>query len=713
MSAQTTFFTELKRRHVGRAAIVYAAAVWALAQGISQLSPAFGLATGVTLWFVIACVIGFPFWVAFAWYFKFTSHGIERESDTLEDAAAIRRSGRKLDYWIIGILAIAVVLLLTNQLVLQRGKTLHEFTAAPTSSAATAAIPAKSIAVLPFENLSNDKDNAYFVAGMQDLILTKLADIGDLKVIARTSTEKYQSHPDDLNKIAQQLGVATILEGSVQKSGKEVLINVQLIDAKTDAHIWAESYTRTLDNIFGMEGEVADKVAKALNAKLTQAEAARVAAIPTTNRAAYDAYLRGEYHMAAFNRGEMKPDVSAAVREYSEAIRQDPEFALAWARLANAQIFLEEMTYDDPSLVTKLRTQAKASIAKALALQPDLAEAHVSQGIYDLFASGDWHAALAAFAKAHALQPQNARVTWFTGYTLRGLGDVRGSVRAFREAQILDPERPPGELASDEMYLHHFAQARQLWQRALSINPDSWVALDSLARLYAYLGDLKSMGTLIESAPPNVKANPNFTDTLGDYFIYRRDWAAARKLYAQAKEPQNLHAAFYPIEIPRGDVEWYAGDKAAAREQYQRAIPLIAAMLKLQPKNPQWHAELGWVYARIGRDAEALEEGRLALGAPDPTAGVIRHSPDGALALARIQAQVGQAGQAVAILDKLLAKHTGTLVSVPLLKMDPTWDPIRNDPRFQALLKKYADALPAVATSAGTATRQESSSVAH
>ncbi|HXS04375.1 MAG TPA: hypothetical protein VN731_07855, partial [Rhodanobacter sp.] len=254
MNGKPSFFAELQRRNVLRAGVLYAGVVWALAQGLAQLLPLFGAFDWMARWFVIASIIGFPFWLVFAWFYEFTPQGLKRESEIDPTDSVARSTGRKLDFWIIGVLTVAVVLLLTDRLVPHKD--------APKAIAASAS--AKSIAVLPFENLSADKDNAYFVAGMQDLILTKLADIGDLKVISRTSTEKYQSHPDNLKDIAQQLGVATILEGSVQKAGNQVLINVQLINTQTDAHIWAQAYPRTLDNIFGVEGEVAEKIAAAL-----------------------------------------------------------------------------------------------------------------------------------------------------------------------------------------------------------------------------------------------------------------------------------------------------------------------------------------------------------------------------------------------------------------------------------------------------------------
>jgi TolB-like protein/DNA-binding winged helix-turn-helix (wHTH) protein/Flp pilus assembly protein TadD len=566
----------------------------------------------------------------------------------------------------------------------------------PVAAAATpiVPIPAKSIAVLPFENLSSNKENAYFAAGMQDMILTKLADIGDLKVISRTSTESYGSHPENLKAIAEQLGVATVLEGSVQRFGDKVLVDVQLIDAASDNHIWAKSYTRTLRDLFGVEGEVADSIAKTLNAKLTTAEAARLARVPTTNGAALDAYLRGEYDMAAFNRDEVKSDVANAVREYSQAIKLDPEFALAWAHLAHAQVFLGGMTSVDSAARDGLRADAKDSIARALALQPDLADVYTSQGIYDLFAAGNRRAALLAFKQARTLQPQRAQIWWWIGYTLFGLDNFEGAVHAFQNVQILDPKRPPIELASAEWHLHHFAQAEALYNRALALSQDSWVTLDALAGLYAYRGDLSELGELIETASPTIRSNPNFVDTIGAYLTYRRDWAAARKVYANAEEPQNLHAAYYPVEVLRGDVDWYAGDKAAARTQYERALPLIQSLQRQHPESARWHAELGWVYARLGRNADALKQGRRALGAHDPTSGVVRHTPRGALALSRIEAQIGMPDQAIGVLDQLLALRTGTTISVPLLKLDPAWDPIRDSPRFQALLQKYANDEP-------------------
>ena len=277
-----SLFAELKRRNVIRAAILYVGAVWALAQGISQLGPAFGIPVWGTRWFVVAGAIGFPFWIAFAWFFELTPEGIKRERDVEPGESTTAQTGRKLDFAFIGVLAVAVVLLLTDRLVLNQS----------VNQPPNAVIPDKSIAVLPFDNLSADKGNEYFASGMQDEILTRLSGIGDLKVISRTSTKRYESHPDNLRVVATDLGVANILEGSVQKAGDSVRINVQLIDARNDAHLWAQTYDRRMSNVFVVESEVAQQIAEVLKAQLSPRETSALAAPPTLNAAAYDQFLQ-------------------------------------------------------------------------------------------------------------------------------------------------------------------------------------------------------------------------------------------------------------------------------------------------------------------------------------------------------------------------------------------------------------------------------------
>jgi TolB-like protein len=341
---------------VWRIAIAYVVTAWVLLQLASIVLPGFGAPGWVLKALIVVFVILFPIALIMAWALEITPEGVRRtvpasaaDARVVQDTRAI---GRKLNTGIIVALVIAVLLLLGNQFFWHKRlrnvapSARPAMASSPAAPAARApetapAIPTRSIAVLPFENLSGDKDNAYFAGGIQDLVLTKLADIGSLKVISRTSTEKYKSRPDNLKQVAAELGVATILEGSVQKQGDQVLINVQLIDAKTDSHIWAKAYTKTLTNVFGVEGEVAEAIATSLNAKLTPVQSKDLAAAPTTNRAAYDAFLRAEY---LANRGSIDygtgaglSDLKAAIPLYREAVQADPGFALAWARLSYSE----------------------------------------------------------------------------------------------------------------------------------------------------------------------------------------------------------------------------------------------------------------------------------------------------------------------------------------------------------------------------------------
>src|SRR5690348_13638058 len=315
------FMAGLKERKLVQWALAYVAFSFALLQGVDIVAQRFAWPDSIERTLILALCVGFFVVLVIAWY-----HG---------EKGAQRLSATEL-------VILALLLAIGGGLLWLMDKTpapsATAAVAAPEKPATAASIPAKSIAVLPFENLSEDKGNAYFADGMQDLILTKLADIGDLKVISRTSTAKYQSHPDNLKIIAQQLGVATILEGSVQKAGNQVLINVQLIDARSDNHLWAESYTRTLDNIFGVEGEVAQKVADALQAKLTHAEQQNVAAIPTQNVGAYNWFLKAEYQGNKAFDSQDAADFKLAEADYRQAITLDPGFALAYARLAYWQM---------------------------------------------------------------------------------------------------------------------------------------------------------------------------------------------------------------------------------------------------------------------------------------------------------------------------------------------------------------------------------------
>ena len=423
MSDRPSFFDELKRRNVLRAAAFYAASAWLLVQVATQVFPFFHIAEWVVRWIVVAAGIGFPFAMLFSWFYEWTPQGLQLESQIPPNESITRQTGRKLDRWIIAILALAVVLLLANTFVL------HRDTEAGTASV----VPEKSIAVLPFDNLSHDPDNAYFSEGIQDEILTRLAKIAELKVISRTSTQRFQSSPDNLPEIARQLGVAHILEGSVQKSGDQVRVNVQLINAATDAHLWAEIYDRRLVDIFAVESEIAKSIADTLQAKLNGNAAQVLASRPTDNPEAYELYLKGRYF---WNRRTGQNLQKAAVY-FQQAIEKDPNYALAYAGLADCHVLLPAY----PELGSRPREEfpkALAAARKAVALDDSLAEAHTSLARV-LASTYQLPAAMTEFQRALALNPKYATAHQWLGECLQSQGRLEEGLAELKRAQELDP----------------------------------------------------------------------------------------------------------------------------------------------------------------------------------------------------------------------------------------------------------------------------------
>ena len=325
-----SFLAELKRRNVYRAAVFYAASAWLLVQVATQVFPFFDLPNWTVRWIVVAAVLGFPLLLLFSWFYEWTPQGIKRESEIELSASVTRQTGRKLDRWISATLALAVVLLLADKFVLHRD---------------AVAIPEKSIAVLPFENLSGDPENAYFVDGIQDEILTRLAKIADLKVISRTSTQRFKSSPEDLPQIARQLGVRNILEGSVQREPGAVRVNVQLINAATDAHLWADIYDHKITDIFSVESEIAEKIASSLEAKLTGAEKRVITSRPTDSTAAHQLFLKGLF----FWNKRTGSDLKMARDYFKQAVDADPNYSAAFAGVAQAELLIPVFGAGAPS----------------------------------------------------------------------------------------------------------------------------------------------------------------------------------------------------------------------------------------------------------------------------------------------------------------------------------------------------------------------------
>ncbi len=416
-----SFFAELKRRNVLRAGAFYAASAWLLVQVATQVFPFFHIAEWVVRWIVVAAIIGFPCALIFSWLYEWTPHGLQRESELSPNESATRPTGKKLDRWIMAILLAAVVLLLTDRFVLR-----------PNDKVEASAIPEKSIAVLPFENLSDEKGNAYFAEGVQDEILTRLAKVADLKVISRTSTQRFKSAPENLPEIARQLGVAHILEGSVQRSGEQVRVNVQLIHAQSDAHLWADTFDRKLIDIFAVESEIAQTIADTLQVKLTGSEKILLAKKPTANPEAYELYLKGRF----FWNKRTGPDLRKAIDYFTAAIAKDPDYALAYAALAQSWVLLPAHNAAAPKDCV---APAEAAISQALALDETLSDAHAALGLLRASFQFSFTSAMAEFDRALELNPNDSTALHWSAMVHGGLGQSDRAIAELRRALEVDP----------------------------------------------------------------------------------------------------------------------------------------------------------------------------------------------------------------------------------------------------------------------------------
>ena len=672
----TEFLARLKQRKLVQWSIAYVAFAFALLQGVDVVAQQFGWPESIRRGVTLALALGFCVTLVLAWY-----HG-ER---------GVQRVG-------------GVELLILALLLAVGGGLLWRFVHAPQPApvaaaeaagapandpASTASIPDKSIAVLPFENLSDDKDNEYFVAGMQDLILTKLADVGDLKVISRTSTEKYKSRPDNLKKVAAELGVATVLEGSVQKHGNEVLINVQLIDARSDAHIWANAYPRTLDNIFGVEGEVAEKIAAALQAKLSPDESSRLADKPTQNEGAMDAFLRAEF---LFHRGHVDYNTATmrqALPLYRQAIAKDPHFALALARLSYAESLIAWFSSEPDA--PKLIADARADAERSLALQPGLADGHLALGYCEYYGAHDYDKALQQFDAALRARPNDAWTMAARGYVLRRQGDFEASIDALRKAVDLDPRNVlfAYNLGADYAAVRRYADAERVYRRALALDPgNDNVRLFLVNSIMYGSGDLDRAMAVVQGDSAAQKMSRLFL-----LYLQRKYRERIALMESLPDTPDVFDYISGPKVLALAQAHWVAGDKAQAHALFTRALPVLRNQLATVGDNPT-KAALVWV--NIADTELNLGHAKAAFTALDKSRALVAqagdhiYGPTTLTQLASIYAEAKRADLAVPLLRQVLDAPGGGLYYSPLmLRIDPSWDPIRNDPHFVALLKQY------------------------
>ena len=471
-------FNELKRRNVLRAAVLYAGAVWALAQGISQLGPSAGAPDWVTRWFLVAAVVGFPFWVAFAWFFEFTPSGLKRESE-IDPADSIARStSRKLNVGIIAVMAVAIVLLLTDRFVLH--KDVNE----------VAAIPAQSIAVLPLTNESGNQDEQYFSDGLSDNLITALSQFAGLKVISRNSAFKFRDSKDDAKTIGMKLGVAHLLEGSVQHAGDAVRISARLINAADGSLVWSQQYDRPYQDLFKLQDDITTAVAGALHAKLlggadTATQSDRP---PSGNLAAYNAYLQGRFYDVR----NTEADARKAIEAYTTATRLDPRYALAYARQSLRWVGLA-VTSLDGAPAQQAFTQARAAADTALALEPNLATAHVARGALLLLGDFNWTGAEAEYRRAVQLAPNDGFAKYALSTLLTTLGQLEPAVELVRQALLTDPLHGSwyNALARYLSGLGRLDEAERAIRKAIELQPGADAYHMRLAIIAIQRGDAK------------------------------------------------------------------------------------------------------------------------------------------------------------------------------------------------------------------------------
>ncbi len=702
-----TFFNELRRRNVIRMAGLYLVGAWLITQVAGTVLPMFGAPGWVPRTIVIVLAIGFIPAIAFAWIFELTPDGIKRDEEVPPEKSIAPQTAQRMNRLIIAMLLLALVYFGFDKFVLAPGRAQADVATATASAtradkattpaiAPKPAISAKSVAVLPFENLSEDRSNGYFADGIQDQILTSLAKIGDLKVISRTSTQKYASRPDNLSHIASELGVAYILEGSVQRDRNKVLINVQLIDAATDNHAWAETYDRTLDDIFAVQSEVAKEIAKQLAANISRGEREALAEIPTQVPAAYDAYLKARVLNSRVLQTRQQGDETLAA--YREAVRLDPDFSLAWAQIARESFRIGWIGLDPSG---KLRKEGERALARTTELAPGSVHTEIARGVYMYYIKRDFAGALAVMDSLKPRLPNDADIWTWAGYLSRRLGKFEQSEADFGRARELSPN--DGNIAYHHgvtlVVMGECERAVSELDASVALSPDNTHALAMKLQCAWYQGDFARAGRYLASADAN---SPVVKGLIGTNALLRRDYKAAigQLRAAIASSGDTVLDASMNGYLP-ARMEWQlnlalsqrlAGAQEDALDTYRQVKAEATSALAARPENryveTAWHCVLGTALAGLGERDAAATQGRLAVSLVPESADQLE-GPGWVVYLARIYAMNGDAKNAVPLLRHLM-KIPAAFTSVHNLRNEPYWDALRNDPEFKRLIATEA-----------------------
>jgi len=660
------FFEELKRRKVYRVAAAYIIAAGFIIQIASAVFPAWELPNWAFRFVVVLLLIGFPISLILAWAYDITSEGIRTTPTSFGSGTHRRRN-------VIMLVVIGVIV-----------SCAAGFFLLPRASARKID---KSIAVLPFQNLSDEKENAYFADGMQDDILTNLSKIGDLKVISRMSVMSYRGEGvRNAREIGKTLGVATLLEGSVRRSGNRVRVSVQLINAGTDEHIWAEDYDRDLTDVFAIQTDLAQRIASTLQAKLSPTEKARLDNRPTQNPDAYLLFIQA--HDYANRPDHFRDDSVKAEELFEQAIKLDPKFAAAFAGLS----MVESWIYHSFEPTPARREKARLNADESLRLQPDLPEGHLALGFSYYYGDRDYERALAEFEIAKRDLPNEAQAYMAIGAIQRRQGKWAQSTANLEKAAALDPKNSSVllNLGYNYMAARNFEAADKVFDRGIEAAPESFGSRALKSELaIRWKGDISVAEKELASVPPGV--DPQGLVTLGraGVLTLQRKFKEALQVIQQFREETlTIRAgASCPKASLEGTLYLYLGDKVNAHSAFERARIIAERLVRESPDDAARHGQLGLILAGLGQKDAAIAEGKRAVELL-PESQDAFDGPDVTAVLAQIYAWTGEHDQAFGLLDHLLVVPNG--ITVPGLKLDPIWDPLRKDPRFQALIDKYA-----------------------
>jgi len=676
------FFAELKRRNVYKVAAAYAVVGWLVVQIATGVLPTFHAPEWVSQTLVLLVLLGFPIALILAWAFELTPEGIKRAEDVSPDDSITHKTGRKL---IVLVLTLAVGLFLFR---MTRSKPVPAVTtSAPTAEAGPHSVPEKSIAVLPFENLSDDKQNAFFTDGVHDEILTDLAKVADLKVISRTSVMQYRTGARNLQEIARALKVSHVVEGTVQRSVNRVRVTAQLIDARNDMHLWAEKYDRDLADVFAIQSEIAQKIADQLQAKISPKEQAAIQAKPTANLAAYDLYLRGN-EIDRNNTDNSLAKWTAELEFFEKAVAQDSAFVPALCSAARAHLALYWFNYDH----TESRVAAaKKAIDAAAAIQPDAPEVHVARALLRYWGFRDYVEAISELEAARHVLPNDVNVLFNLGNVNRRRGRWEEAISYMQAALAVDPRNLAILTVLAETYssVRRYDDAARVVDAALSWAPNKFdVAWQRAAIDVDSKADLKSMREVLESPAVNGASPLQLTRARLNLALYEHDYVRARDAIVSYQEP-TLQSGGYvtPRGWYEGWVERGLGNPAKAETAFLTARKTAAANADQRPDDPKALIMLARIDAELGRKEDAINEGEHAVALLP----VDKDAFDGPLLVSRlagIYAKFGDKNRALDLLEKVTQIPRGP--DYGDLKQSPVWDPLRGDPRFEKLVASLA-----------------------